>query len=65
MSFEQIKRTVAWLDQYQLTELISFTLQFRYAQDASFHREATARLNDQEPLRWLTLDKFERRLDLR
>ena len=34
MSFEQIKREVALLDEQQQAELISYTLQLRYAHDA-------------------------------
>jgi hypothetical protein len=34
VSFEQIKREVALLDERQQTELISYTLQLRYAHDA-------------------------------
>ena len=63
MSFEQIKQAVALLDEQQQAELISYTLQLRYAHDASFHREATDRLNDRDPTHWLTPDEFERRLD--
>lgn len=63
MSFEQIKREVALLSERQQTELISYTLQLRYAQDGQFHREVTDRLNDQEKSHWLTPDEFERRLD--
>ena len=62
MSFEQIKREVALLDQQQQTELISYTLQLRYAQDDDYRREVTDRLNDTEKSHWLTPDEFERRL---
>ncbi len=45
MSFEQIKREVALLDERQQPELISYTLKLRYAYDAGYHREVTDRLN--------------------
>ncbi len=63
MSFEQIKREVALLSQQQQEELITYTLQLRYAHDEAFHREVTDRLNDREKSHWLTPDEFERRLD--
>ena len=62
MSFEQIKREVALLDQQQQRELISYTLQLRYAQDDDYRREVTDRLNDTDKSHWLTPDEFERRL---
>jgi asparagine synthetase B (glutamine-hydrolysing) len=63
MSLEQIKREVALLDAQQQAELITYTLQLRYAHDASYHREVTDRLNDADRSHWLTPDEFERRLD--
>jgi hypothetical protein len=63
MSFEQIKREVALLDGRQQAELISYTLQLRYAHDAVYHREVTDRLNDADKSHWLTPDEFERRLE--
>ena len=63
MSFEQIKRPVALLDQQQQAELISYTRQLRYAHDAAYHREVTDRLNDADKSRWLTADEFEQQLD--
>jgi asparagine synthetase B (glutamine-hydrolysing) len=63
MSLEQIKRAVALLDEQQQAELISYTLQLRYAHDAVYHREVADRLNDRNPSHWLTPDEFERRLD--
>jgi len=63
MSFEQIKREVALLDGRQQAELISYTLQLRYARDAGYHHEVTDRLNDADKSHWLTPDEFERRLD--
>ena len=63
MSFEQLKRAVALLDERQQAELISYTLQLRYAHDAAYHREITDRLNDGDKSHWLTPDEFERRLD--
>ena len=63
MSFEQLKRAVALLDERQQAELISYTLQLRYAHDAAYHREVTDRLNDGDKSHWLTPDEFERRLD--
>lgn len=62
MSFEQIKREVALLNKQQQAELISYTLQLRYAQDANYHREVTDRLNDADKSHWLTPDEFEHRL---
>ena len=63
MSFEQIKREVALLDEQQQAELISYTLQLRYAHDATYRREVTDRLSDTDKSHWLTPDEFERRLD--
>jgi hypothetical protein len=63
VSFEQIKREVALLDERQQTELISYTLQLRYAHDIGYHREVTDRLNDADKTHWLTPDEFERRLN--
>ena len=62
MSFEQLKREVALLDEREQAELISFTLQLRYAQDANHRREVTDRLNDSDKSHWLTPDEFEQRL---
>ena len=62
MSFEQIKSEVAMLSQHQQEELISYTLQLRYAHDEQFHTEVTDRLNDKDKSHWLTPDEFERRL---
>jgi hypothetical protein len=63
MSFEQIKRAVALLDERQQTELIAYTLQLRYAQDPGHQQEVANRLNDADKSHWLTPDEFERRLD--
>jgi len=63
VSFEQIKRAVALLDEQQQAELISYTLQLRYAHDIGYHREVTDRLNDANKSHWLTPDEFERRLN--
>jgi len=63
VSFEQIKREVALLDERQQAELISYTLQLRYVQDPVYRSEVTDRLNDNDKSRWLTPDEFERRLD--
>ena len=62
MSFEQLKREVALLSEPEQAELISYTLQLRYAHDANYHREVTDRLNDSDKSHWLTPDEFERRL---
>ena len=62
MSFEQLKREVALLSEREQAELISYTLQLRHAQDASYRREVTDRLNDSDKSHWLTPDEFERRL---
>ena len=62
MSFEQLKHEVALLDENKQAELISFTLQLRYAQDANHRREVTERLNDSDKSHWLTPEEFERRL---
>ena len=63
MSFEQIKHEVALLDERQQAELISYTLQLRYAHDTNYHREVTDRLNDADKSHWLTPGEFERRLE--
>jgi hypothetical protein len=63
MSFEQLKHEVALLNGEEQAKLISYTLQLHYAQDASYRREVTDRLNDADKSHWLTLDAFERRLD--
>ena len=63
MSIEQIKREIALLDEQQQADLISYTLQLRYAQDDVYHREVTDRLNDADKSHWLTPDEFDRRLD--
>jgi hypothetical protein len=62
VSFEQIKREIALLDEQQQAALISYTLQLRYAHDDGYRREVTDRLNDADKSRWLTPDEFERRL---
>mgnify|MGYP003344670023 CR=1 FL=1 len=46
MSFEQLKREVARLNEREQAELISYTLQMRHAQDANYRQEVTDRLND-------------------
>jgi asparagine synthetase B (glutamine-hydrolysing) len=63
MSFEQLKHEVALLDDRRQAELISYTLQLRYAHDASYRREVAGRLNDADKSHWLTPDEFEQRLD--
>ena len=63
MSFEQIKREIALLDEQQQADLISYTLELRYARDVGYHRELTDRLNDKDNSHWLTPDEFERRLN--
>ena len=63
MSFEQLKREVASLDDREQAELISYTLQLRHAHDAEYRREVTERLNDTDKSHWLTPEEFERRLD--
>jgi hypothetical protein len=62
MSFEQLKREVASLDDREQAELISYTLQLRYAHDADHRREVTERLNDSDKSHWLTPEEFARRL---
>lgn len=62
MSFEQLKREVALLSQQEQAELISYTLQLRYANDPNYRREVTDRLNDSEPSHWLTPDEFEKHM---
>jgi hypothetical protein len=62
MSFEQLKREVALLSQQEQAQLISYTLQLRYAQDPNYRREVTDRLNDAESSHWLTPDEFEKRM---
>ena len=62
MSFEQLKREVALLDEHQQAELISVALQLRYANDANHRREVTDRLNDSDKSHWLKPEEFERRL---
>jgi len=51
------------LDEQQQVDLISYTLQLRYAHDSGYHREVTDRLNDADKSHWLTPDEFERRLN--
>ncbi len=63
MSFEQLKREVASLNNEEQAELIAYTLQLRLANDASYRREVTERLNDADKSHWLTPEEFERRLD--
>jgi len=63
MSFEQLKHEVALLNGEEQAKLISYTLQLRYAQDVSYRREVTDRLNDADKSHWLTPDAFEHRLD--
>lgn len=63
MSFEQLKREVALLDDRQQAELISYALQLRYAHDADYRKEVSDRLNDADKSHWLTLEEYERRLD--
>lgn len=62
MSFEQLKREVACLTSEQQAELISYALQLRYANDATYRREVTDRLNDKDKGHWLTPEEFESRL---
>ena len=62
MCLEQLKREVASLDDREQAELISYTLQLRYAHDANYRREVTERLNDSNKSHWLTPEEFERRL---
>jgi hypothetical protein len=48
MSFEQLKQQVATLSDQEQAELISFTLQLRYARASDYRREVTDRLNGQD-----------------
>ena len=63
MSFEQLKREIALLDDQQQAALISYTLQLRYGHDENYRREVAERLNDADQSHWLTPGEFERRLD--
>ena len=63
MSLDQIKREVASLKSEEQAELIAYTLELRYANDANYRREVTDRLNDCDKSHWLTTEEFERRLD--
>jgi hypothetical protein len=63
MSLEQLKCAVASLSSGEQAELISYTLQLRYAGDPDYRREVTDRLNDSNQSRWLSPEEFERRLD--
>ena len=63
MSFEQLKREVALLSSREQAELISYALQLRHANDATYRREVTGRLNDTDKSHWLTPEEFEKRLD--
>ena len=60
MSFEQLKREVAALDDREQAALITYTLQLRHAHDANYRREVTERLNDKDKSHWLTPEEFER-----
>jgi hypothetical protein len=63
MSIEQLKQEVALLNGEEQAQLISYTLQLRYAKDPAYRDEVTQRLNDQDKSHWLTPEEFERRLD--
>jgi hypothetical protein len=63
VSFEQLKREVAMLDDQHQAELISYALQLRYSHDGEHRREVADRLNDGNKSHWLSPDDFERRLD--
>ena len=63
MSFEQLKLEVARLNEKEQSELISYTLQLRYAHDDAHRREVADRLNDSDKSHWLTPDEYERRLN--
>ena len=63
MSFEQLKREVALLDDQKQAELISYAVQLRYSHDTNHRREVTDRLNDADKSHWLAPDEFEHRLD--
>lgn len=63
MSFEQLKSEVARLNEREQSELISYTLQLRYAHDDTHRREVADRLDDCDKSHWLTPEECERRLD--
>jgi 5-carboxymethyl-2-hydroxymuconate isomerase len=63
VSLEQLKQEVALLDQAEQAELISYTLQLRYARDTTHRQEVKERLDDTDKAHWLTAEEFERRLD--
>jgi hypothetical protein len=63
MSLEQLEREVATLSSQEQAELISYTLQLRYAADAQYRREVTERLDDANRSHWLIQEEFERHLD--
>jgi len=63
MSLETLKREAAALNDEERRELCAFLISLREKQWVEFLRNASKRLDDPDPNRWLTIEEFKRRLD--
>ena len=65
MSIEQLKSAAAKLSAREQNELSAFLFQLRHRTDSAYQATLASRLEDKDPLHWLTPEDFEKRLDAR
>ena len=63
MSLQEIKEKLATFSRKDQDEVIAFLFHLRHANDADYQRDLAKRLQDQDPLHWLSPDEFQRKLD--
>ena len=62
MSVEELKKTVATLSPGEQNELSAFLFHLRHRGDTKYQATLAARIDDKDPLHWLTPEDFEKRL---
>lgn len=65
MSVEQIKKEITVLTGPELDEVTAFLFHLRHRHDTDYQSQVESRLNDPNRSNWLTIEEFERQLDLR
>jgi len=63
VSVEQIKNGIAALSPAEQSEISAFLFHLRHTSDPEYQRRVEERLNDANPLHWVSPEEFERRLD--
>ena len=64
MSIETIEREIESWDESQLTRLVNRAVAIRSKFRKDFIAELSAKLDDPDPSRWVSLDEAERRLGI-